>query len=148
MQTMGDVWARLLSIVKLVMHFMFYEANFKIMRNSSTFQVIIVYFNYYYFLSLLKFKLYVFLLLFHPLSIQIAVTNESVYGQHGYDDIDEPLMYAFFMAKGPIFRKNQQINPINTVDLYNLFCLILRIKCYKNDGSNDPNILNELFAHE
>lgn len=56
-------------------------------------------------------------------------------------------MNAFFMAKGPLISKGKMLGPVNNIDLYNLFCSILRIECDQNDGSNDPNIWNELFVN-
>lgn len=55
-------------------------------------------------------------------------------------------MHAVFMAKGPLFAKGKKLNQVNTVDLYNLFCLILRIECGPNDGSTKLDIWNDLFA--
>lgn len=55
-------------------------------------------------------------------------------------------MHAIFMAKGPLFAKGKTLKPFNTVDLYNLFCSILHIKCKKNDGSERIEIWNDLFV--
>lgn len=79
------------------------------------------------------------------LSIFIVVTNDSKYGLHGYDN-EDPSMYAMFMAKGPLFSKGKQIPPINMIDLYNLFCMILGIKGNENDGSTNTDIWNDLFT--
>ncbi|XP_031625464.1 ectonucleotide pyrophosphatase/phosphodiesterase family member 5-like isoform X2 [Contarinia nasturtii] len=78
-------------------------------------------------------------------NLNVPITNQSIYGVHGYDN-EEPLMNAFFMAKGPIFGKDEQIETIDMIDLYNLFCLILKIECYSNDGSNNSSIWNALFV--
>lgn len=75
----------------------------------------------------------------------IPVTNDTKYGIHGYDNAD-PSMHALFMAKGPLFAKGKRLKPVNTVDLYNLFCLVLDIKCKKNDGSIRSNTWDELFV--
>lgn len=55
-------------------------------------------------------------------------------------------MNAMFIAKGPLFSRGKRIRAIQMIDLYNLFCLILNIQCGPNDGSNNPNIWNKLFA--
>lgn len=75
----------------------------------------------------------------------ISVTNDTKYGIHGYDNA-EPSMHATFMAKGPLFAKGKQLKPVNTVDLYNLFCLILDIKGSKNDGSTKNDTWNDLIV--
>lgn len=77
----------------------------------------------------------------------LSVTNESKYGVHGYDNMEE-LMHAIFMAKGPIFNTGKQIKPVNMIDLYNLFCFILDLNCNKNNGSDQLNIWNELFLEK
>lgn len=46
-------------------------------------------------------------------------------------------MHAVFMAKGPLFKAGQIIKPFNSIDLYNLFCHIVKIKCHVNDGQWD-----------
>lgn len=74
-----------------------------------------------------------------------SVTNETEYGIHGYDN-EEPSMRAIFMAKGPSIAKGKRIAAVNNIDLYNLFCLILRIECERNDGSNDVNLWKDLLA--
>jgi hypothetical protein len=46
-------------------------------------------------------------------------------------------MQAIFMARGPSFGKNVQINSINNVDIYHIACRILNIKpnVYATAGS-------------
>lgn len=75
----------------------------------------------------------------------ISVTNDTKYGIHGYDNA-EPSMHATFMAKGPLFARGKQLKPVNAVDLYNLFCLILDIKGSKNDGSTKNDTWNDLIV--
>lgn len=70
---------------------------------------------------------------------------ETKYGVHGYDNAD-PSMNAFFMAKGPSISSDKKLKAINSIDLHNLFCLILNITCAPNDGSMNPDIWTELFA--
>lgn len=62
-----------------------------------------------------------------------SVTPTTKYGVHGYDNAEE-LMHAIFMAKGPLFANGQHLEPFDTVDLCNLFCIILKIDCKRNEG--------------
>lgn len=39
------------------------------------------------------------------------------------------------MARGPLIKKQHQVPPFNTVDLYNLFCKILNIPATENNGT-------------
>lgn len=55
-------------------------------------------------------------------------------------------MHAMFLAKGPLFAKGGKLKSVNMIDLYNLFCHILNIKCGPTDGSTNLDIWNELFA--
>lgn len=55
-------------------------------------------------------------------------------------------MHALFMAKGPMFAKGAKLESVNMIDLYNLFCHILDIKCGPTDGSTELDIWNELFG--
>lgn len=52
-------------------------------------------------------------------------------------------MKPYFLAYGPKIRKNNQVAPFNTVDLFSLFCEILEINAPPNNGSfeNVANIL-------
>lgn len=55
-------------------------------------------------------------------------------------------MHAIFIANGPIFARGKVFDSINVVNLYNLFCLILDIKCGKTDGINKAYAWNKMFA--
>lgn len=57
-------------------------------------------------------------------------------------------MHAIFMAKGPIFKTKKVLKPIKMINLYNLFCLILDIKCNKTNGSNKLDIWNDLLVKQ
>lgn len=72
------------------------------------------------------------------------MTTSTKYGVHGYDN-EEELMHAIFMAKGPLFAGGKQLEPFNTVDLYNLFCRILKIKCKQNEGTDRTSTWNALL---
>lgn len=73
-----------------------------------------------------------------------SVTPTTKYGVHGYDNAEE-LMHAIFMAKGPLFASGQQIEPFHTVDLFNLFCRVLRIDCKQNEGTDRTSTWNVLL---
>lgn len=75
------------------------------------------------------------------------VKNTTKYGVHGYDNAESD-MHAIFMAKGPIFNIGKTIKPVQMIDLYNLFCYILEIKCNKNNGSNRLDIWNDLLKKQ
>lgn len=64
---------------------------------------------------------------------------------HGYDN-EEKSMNAIFMAKGPLFAKSKKLKSVNMIDLYNLFCMVLNIKCEPNDGSSNTHTWEDLFA--
>lgn len=49
-------------------------------------------------------------------------------------------MRAIFFGYGPIFNERQMIKPFNNVDLYNLFCRILNIDYYPNEGEDRLDI--------
>ncbi|KAJ3588193.1 hypothetical protein NHX12_011787, partial [Muraenolepis orangiensis] len=55
-------------------------------------------------------------------------------GWHGYDN-DCMDMRAFFLAKGPDFKKGAQAPPIQLVDIYNLMCRTLGVDPRPNNGS-------------
>ncbi|KAF1743680.1 hypothetical protein MXB_1628 [Myxobolus squamalis] len=49
-------------------------------------------------------------------------------GTHGWPVIDDPDMRALFIAKGPSFKKNVQIDSISVTDIYMLSCHVLKIE--------------------
>lgn len=57
-------------------------------------------------------------------------------GEHGYDN-QEMDMKPFFRAVGPVFHKNLEVGPFETVNIYPLMCHILGIQPEKNDGNLD-----------
>lgn len=63
-------------------------------------------------------------------------------GNHGYDN-ELPSMQAIFMAKGPDFNRNIQIDSLKNVDIYHIACKILNLKPnpYATAGSLD-NLTN------
>lgn len=54
-------------------------------------------------------------------------------GEHGYDNAEMD-MKPFFRAVGPAFRKNLEVGPFETVNVYPLMCHILGIQPEVNDG--------------
>lgn len=80
--------------------------------------------------------------------VHISVTPTTKYGVHGYDN-EEQSMHAIFMAIGPLFATHQKIPSFNTVDLYNLFCIILQIDCIENQGADRTDVWKLLITkHE
>ncbi|KAM9391632.1 ectonucleotide pyrophosphatase/phosphodiesterase family member 7-like [Pholidichthys leucotaenia] len=57
-------------------------------------------------------------------------------GEHGFDN-NEMDMKPFFRAVGPAFRKNLEVGPFETVNIYPLMCHILGIQPEVNDGHLD-----------
>lgn len=57
-------------------------------------------------------------------------------GEHGYDNqaLD---MKPFFRAVGPDFRKDLEVGPFETVNIYELMCHLLGINPEPNDGNLD-----------
>lgn len=57
----------------------------------------------------------------------LSVTVDSLVGLHGYDN-NEPDMWPFFLASGPLIRKNTKVSPpFQNVDLYELWCYMLKL---------------------
>lgn len=56
----------------------------------------------------------------------VSVTPETKYGVHGYDN-DVPIMHPIFFGYGPKIRERTTVEPFDTVDLYYLFCEILKL---------------------
>lgn len=57
-------------------------------------------------------------------------------GEHGFDN-QEMDMKPFFRAVGPVFHKNLEVGPFETVNIYPLMCHILGIRPEVNDGHLD-----------
>ncbi|CAG9837258.1 unnamed protein product [Diabrotica balteata] len=64
----------------------------------------------------------------------LTLTNSTEFGVHGYDNTVEA-MRPFFMARGPRIKKQHQVPPFRSVDLYNLFTQILEIPKNPTNGS-------------
>ncbi|CAD5116277.1 DgyrCDS5184 [Dimorphilus gyrociliatus] len=55
-------------------------------------------------------------------------------GSHGYNNSIK-IMHPFFVARGPIFKKNYTASSFENVDIYPLICEIVDAKPYPNNGS-------------
>lgn len=58
---------------------------------------------------------------------------QSNKGEHGFDN-ENMDMKPFFRAVGPAFRRNLEVEPFETVNIYPLMCHILGIQPEVNDG--------------
>uniref|UniRef100_A0A336LSC3 CSON002689 protein n=1 Tax=Culicoides sonorensis TaxID=179676 RepID=A0A336LSC3_CULSO len=78
----------------------------------------------------------------------ITVNNSTTFGIHGYDNALRE-MNSLFMAWGPAIKKSYKVPPFDTVDLFHLFCEILKIKPPKNPeiSGNRDNILDILIEN-
>lgn len=89
--------------------------------------------------------------LLHKLQIlflfYFIVTPTTKYGVHGYDN-EEESMHAVFMAKGPIFKPGQIIKPFDSINLFNLFCHVLKLKCSPSDVVTDSTWLNSFIIEQ
>lgn len=81
----------------------------------------------------------------------LAVTNDSQYGVHGYDNEDE-LMHALFMAKGVDFKTASKIEVFESVELLELFAKILNINTteirLKYQSNDDVSITIKYFQRK
>ncbi|KAG7178039.1 Venom phosphodiesterase 2-like 1 [Homarus americanus] len=55
-------------------------------------------------------------------------------GEHGYDNYF-PVMNALFVAHGPDFRRNTEVEAFQNIELYNLMCLLMGVKPAPNNGT-------------
>lgn len=69
---------------------------------------------------------------------------DSKYGVHGYDNKYEQ-MRAIFMAKGPLFKRGQILDPFDNIDIYPLLCIIMDISCTPTESSDRTKIWNTLL---
>lgn len=54
----------------------------------------------------------------------ISDSSSAIIGDHGYDPIYAS-MRAFFMATGPLFKKNHMIEPFENINIYPLAAHVL-----------------------
>uniref|UniRef100_UPI00398EC2D3 ectonucleotide pyrophosphatase/phosphodiesterase family member 3-like n=1 Tax=Pristiophorus japonicus TaxID=55135 RepID=UPI00398EC2D3 len=65
-------------------------------------------------------------------------------GNHGYDN-EYKSMQAIFIANGPDFRFETEVDPFDNIELYNLMCDLLHITPAPNNGSHGS--LNHLLKN-
>ncbi|XP_045625811.1 venom phosphodiesterase [Procambarus clarkii] len=67
---------------------------------------------------------------------QVAKDNKYIAdaGDHGYDNYFSS-MNAIFVAHGPEFRRNVEVEPFQNTELYNLMCVLLGVKPAPNNGT-------------
>ncbi|OUC43555.1 type I phosphodiesterase / nucleotide pyrophosphatase [Trichinella nativa] len=63
-------------------------------------------------------------------------TDNSTIGQHGYSNLISD-MHPYFIAYGPAFKKNFQVDTFQSIDIYELICYILNMEPAPNNGSFD-----------
>lgn len=80
----------------------------------------------------------------NAISIPEFGTPHVSYGNHGYNN-EHVSMRAIFYAFGGIFGEGETIGPFNNVDLYPLFCRILKIKCIPTEGKDRSEHRNKLL---
>jgi hypothetical protein len=73
------------------------------------------------------------------------VTDNVTFGVHGYDN-NEMNMRPYFIAFGPLIKKQYKIDPFDNVDLYSLFCYMLHLSPPMTNGSLDN--VRSLLANE
>lgn len=69
---------------------------------------------------------------------------ESV-GVSGYEDAKA--MQGTFLAFGPLVNQGVALPAFNGVDLYNFFCIVLRISCSSNSGKERRNYWDKLLKN-
>jgi predicted AlkP superfamily pyrophosphatase or phosphodiesterase len=62
--------------------------------------------------------------------------GETLRGVHGYPP-NFPSMRAIFLARGPAFRENVQVEPFQNIHVYDLLAHLLGLRPAPNDGSLD-----------
>ena len=76
----------------------------------------------------------------------VAIANEgyillnselSLKGNHGFDNRLQS-MRAIFLARGPDFKGNVKLGPVNNVDVYPLLCELVNVRCNPNNGTMIP----------
>ena len=68
----------------------------------------------------------------------------SLVGNHGWDNTLKS-MQSIFMARGPNFTKNHQINSLKNVDVYHIACRILNITPNSYATAGSLNNLQSIF---
>jgi hypothetical protein len=63
-----------------------------------------------------------------------TVADNITFGVHGYDN-NEMNMQPYFIAFGPLIKKQYKIDPFDNVDLYSLFCYMLHLDPPNTNGT-------------
>jgi predicted AlkP superfamily pyrophosphatase or phosphodiesterase len=63
--------------------------------------------------------------------------TQTLKGNHGFDNLVEA-MRAIFLARGPDFKQNFQLDKCNNVDVYPLLCHLIDMECMPNNGTIKP----------
>lgn len=79
--------------------------------------------------------------MYHYAEVYEKLKNETIpanatFGVHGYDN-NEMNMHPYFIAFGPLIKKQYKINPFDNVDLYSLFCYMLHLQPAITNGTLD-----------
>jgi hypothetical protein len=76
-------------------------------------------------------------IIFYDVSVCLfLVPANATFGVHGYDN-NEMNMHPYFIAFGPLIKKQYKINPFDNVDLYSLFCYMLHLQPAITNGTLD-----------
>ncbi|KAJ9598240.1 hypothetical protein L9F63_011061, partial [Diploptera punctata] len=65
-----------------------------------------------------------------------SLTPNTTFGLHGYDN-NEMNMHPFFIAFGPLIKKEYKLDPFDNVDLYSLFSYMLKLDAPHTNGTLD-----------
>ena len=66
----------------------------------------------------------------------LSTQNQPQRGNHAFDN-EIKSMRTIFLARGPDFKTNVKIDPINNVDVYPLLCDLVKVKCHAHNGTID-----------
>lgn len=66
----------------------------------------------------------------------LARALDDSWGEHGYDP-ESPSMAALFVASGPAFKRNFEVDRVRAIDLYELMSGVIGVKPAPNSGSLD-----------
>ncbi|XP_015110707.1 bis(5'-adenosyl)-triphosphatase enpp4 isoform X1 [Diachasma alloeum] len=72
---------------------------------------------------------------YYQSTFNVTITNDSLFGVHGYDNEDRR-MHPMFFARGPAFLSHCKLEPFQNIDLLSLFCNLLHIsECPNTNGT-------------
>lgn len=73
------------------------------------------------------------LLLLYLCRLNLIFSVTGTVGLHGYDNT-ESSMYPFFLAHGPLLKKNTRVPVFDNIDLYSLWCHMLKLSPVSQQG--------------